>query len=217
MITRDLPIHPRTGLRAVGLLKGGRPIWPVLGGSEGAPESGGGDGGAGNNGGQGNQPPATFTQADVERILSERLGRERSKYADYEDLKAKAGKFDQLEEAQKTEAQRQQEQLEEALGKATRVEVDLWKERAARKHGLDDDLMAFLTGNTEQEVLDRAQTLAEKIKPAAGDGGGDGGSGGRRAPAPDPSQGRGGGNGGGKGGGTLSAGRERYRQRTTKT
>lgn len=29
----DLPFHPRTGLQAVGLLRNGSPIWPVLGGS----------------------------------------------------------------------------------------------------------------------------------------------------------------------------------------
>lgn len=29
----ELPTHPRTGLRALGLLRDGQPIWPVLGGS----------------------------------------------------------------------------------------------------------------------------------------------------------------------------------------
>ncbi len=33
MTTNALPIHPRTGLQAVGLRRDGRPIWPVLGGS----------------------------------------------------------------------------------------------------------------------------------------------------------------------------------------
>ena len=32
----------------------------------------------------------TFTQADLDRIVSERLQRERAKFADYDDLKAKA-------------------------------------------------------------------------------------------------------------------------------
>ncbi len=35
-----LPVHPRTGLSAIGLLRDGSPIWPVLGGSE---DAGGGD------------------------------------------------------------------------------------------------------------------------------------------------------------------------------
>lgn len=36
-----LPVHPRTGLRAIGLLRNGSPIWPVLGGSEDADEGDG--------------------------------------------------------------------------------------------------------------------------------------------------------------------------------
>ncbi|WP_051741626.1 hypothetical protein [Kitasatospora sp. MBT66] len=33
MTTTALPIHPRTGLQAVGRRRDGRPIWPILGGS----------------------------------------------------------------------------------------------------------------------------------------------------------------------------------------
>lgn len=40
----------------------------------------------------------TFTQADVDRIVRERVQRERAKYADYDDLKAKAGQSTTLEE-----------------------------------------------------------------------------------------------------------------------
>lgn len=33
-MTFDLPTHPTTGLKAVGLLRNGAPVWPVLGGAE---------------------------------------------------------------------------------------------------------------------------------------------------------------------------------------
>ena len=36
------------------------------------------------------QPDQTFTQADVDRIVRERIKRERERYADYDDLKVKA-------------------------------------------------------------------------------------------------------------------------------
>lgn len=58
------------------------------------------------------QPPAdppadkTFTQADIDRIVADRLARERGKYADYDDLKSKAAEFDKLAEQQKTEAEK---------------------------------------------------------------------------------------------------------------
>ena len=41
----------------------------------------------------------TFTQAEMNAIIQDRLTRERGKYADYEALKAKAAKFDEAEEA----------------------------------------------------------------------------------------------------------------------
>lgn len=58
-------------------------------------------------------PPAT--QADLDRIIAERLHRERAKYADYQDLRKKAEQFDQLQESQKTE-------LEKAIARAEKAE-----------------------------------------------------------------------------------------------
>ena len=92
-----------------------------------------------------------------------------------------AKRLGELEDAQKTEAQKLQEQYEEVLGRASRAENDLARERVARKHGLDDDLMQFLTGETEDELEERAKVLAERLgERTAADS--------RR---PDPSQGRG--------------------------
>ena len=50
------------------------------------------------------KPPDT--QADLDRIISDRLARERAKYADYADLKKKAEEFDKTAEAAKTEQQK---------------------------------------------------------------------------------------------------------------
>jgi hypothetical protein len=61
-------------------------------------------------------PPAerTFSQADLDRIVQERVARERQKFSDYEDLKGKAAKFDEFEQAQKTELERAQERVAKA-------------------------------------------------------------------------------------------------------
>ena len=48
----------------------------------------------------------TFTQAELDSIVADRLARERAKYPDYEDLKAKAAKYDAAEEAGKSELQK---------------------------------------------------------------------------------------------------------------
>lgn len=50
----------------------------------------------------------TFTQAEMNAIIQDRLTRERGKYADYETLKVKAAKFDEAEEVGKTDLQKAQ-------------------------------------------------------------------------------------------------------------
>ncbi len=61
--------------------------------------AGGGDGtGNGSGDGTGDGGDKTFSQADVDRIVGERVQRERAKYADYDELKAKAGEATTLEQ-----------------------------------------------------------------------------------------------------------------------
>jgi hypothetical protein len=56
-----------------------------------------------------------FTQADLDRIVSDRIKRERQKYGDYDDLKARAAKWAEYEETQKTELERAQEAASKAV------------------------------------------------------------------------------------------------------
>ncbi len=58
--------------------------------------------------------PTQFSQADVERIVRDRVARERGKYSDYADLQRKAGELDQIEERDKTELQKVQARAERA-------------------------------------------------------------------------------------------------------
>jgi hypothetical protein len=67
----------------------------------------------------------TFSQEDLDRLIKERLKREKDKYADYKDLKAQAEKWAEHEEAQKTEidkahdkAQKAEAERDEALAQA---------------------------------------------------------------------------------------------------
>ena len=41
----------------------------------------------------------TLTQADIDRIVEDRLKRERAKFSDYDELKAKADKLTEIENA----------------------------------------------------------------------------------------------------------------------
>lgn len=72
----------------------------------------------------------TFTQEELDAVVRQRLERERSKYIDYDDLKAKASKWAEHEEAQKTELQKLQD-------KADKLE----REKQASEAGYRDRLL----------------------------------------------------------------------------
>lgn len=56
----------------------------------------------------------TFTQADVDRIVADRLNREKAKYSDYDQLKTRAGQWDKFVEESQTDQQK-------ALSEATKT------------------------------------------------------------------------------------------------
>lgn len=109
----------------------------------------------------------TFTQAEVDAIVGDRLKRDRAKYADYDTLKEKADKFDQMEEANKSELQKAVER-----GDALQVELDRLKgENAVRdlRNKIADETgipAHLLTGRTEDECREQAKAIAEYAKPS---------------------------------------------------
>jgi hypothetical protein len=80
----------------------------------------------------------TFTQADVDQMIKERLQRERGKFADYETLRTAAGEL----EAVKAELAKLKGQAESASGEAARLRVETAIVSAAAKLGFTDPLDA---------------------------------------------------------------------------
>lgn len=124
------------------------------------------------------QPEAelkTYTQEEVDKIVEGRIGRERAKYGDYEELKAKATKYEELENANKSELQKAQEKAAEFEGKAaelTKKLNDMEKEKSIRemreKVAAEKKLPAdLLTGETEEACTAQADAI---LKFAAGNG-----------------------------------------------
>lgn len=108
----------------------------------------------------------TFSQDEVNAIVGKRLAEEKVKYADYEDLKAKAAKFDEAEEANKSELQKATERaaaLEKELnGMKKAEEVRVIRENVAKETGIPANL---LTGTTEEECKTQAAAIADYAKP----------------------------------------------------
>lgn len=95
---------------------------------------------------------ATLTQADVDRIVKDRIARVEAKYADYPDLKAKA-------EGAKTVEQK----LAELETKHAEAEARALRSNIATKHGISaEDRDLFLTGSDEASLEAQAKRLAER-------------------------------------------------------
>lgn len=103
------------------------------------------------------QEERTFTQAELNAIVADRLTRERAKYADYDKLKDKAGKADAL-----------QQQLDTLEADTARRAM---KKKVADATGVPE---ALLTGDTEESCTEQAHEImqfAAPSYPAIPDGG----------------------------------------------
>lgn len=78
---------------------------------------------------QGDKGGRTFTQSDLDRIVSERLRREREKLGDVDDLRRKASEFDKLQEASKTELEKEREQRTKLETEKTALQRELQETR----------------------------------------------------------------------------------------
>ena len=112
----------------------------------------------------GGKPERTFTQDDLDKAVSDRVNREKAKlakFADYDDLKAKAEQFDELTAAQKTAEQRAADDLAKAQKAAADALADAVRYKAAGKAGIDpeSDDFALIGSGDEETVMARAARL----------------------------------------------------------
>lgn len=95
---------------------------------------------------------SSFTQADVDRIVQERIQRERAKFADYDDLKAKAG-----------EKATAEERLADLEKRYADVEAKALRSEVAAQYGISaEDRDLFLTGSDEEALVAQAKRLGER-------------------------------------------------------
>ena len=106
-----------------------------------------------------------FLQPEVDNIVKSRLERDREKFADYDDLKEKAGKVETIKSEYETklgEATTAKTELEKQLAKAN---LETEKVKIVTKLKLPEDLHEFVTGDTADEMLQRAEKLSKGVKP----------------------------------------------------
>lgn len=108
----------------------------------------------------------TFTQAELDAIVQDRIQRERKKYDGFDDLKAKAAKLDELEDAQRSDLERLETRATEAEGKLTPLQQENARLKVAVQKGLVGDrafLVDRLKGETEEELSADADELLKQF------------------------------------------------------
>ena len=114
----------------------------------------------------GTEDVKTFTQAEVDKIVGERLSRQKQKYEDYDDLKEKAARFDEIEEQSKSELQKATERADklqaEIDGLKNAEKIRTMREKVALETGLPVNL---LSGDTEEACKEQAKNIIEFAKP----------------------------------------------------
>jgi ATP-dependent Clp protease ATP-binding subunit ClpA len=99
---------------------------------------------------------APASQEELDRIIQARLDRERKKYGDYDDLKARAAKLAEIESANQTEAEKVQARLDAAEKRASELEAKALRSEVAAAKGVP---VALLTGSTQEELEAAAEAL----------------------------------------------------------
>jgi hypothetical protein len=112
--------------------------------------------------GTGQQAQAAYTppqtQADLDRIIGDRLARERGRFADYDELKAKAAEHDKAVEANQSEADKAKARADAAEAKASAAAAELARYKVAAEKNVPAELLA---GKTEDELRAHADQLLE--------------------------------------------------------
>jgi len=108
----------------------------------------------------------TFTQDEVNAIVTKRLAQEKAKYEGFDELKAKAEKYDSLEEANKSDLQKAAERIAaleaELDSKRKTEEVRAIREKVAKEFNIPVNL---LTADTDEACIEQANAIKEFATP----------------------------------------------------
>lgn len=122
-------------------------------------------------------PPAfrpVKTQEEFDRMVADRIARERRKFEGFDELKAKAAEFDKLKESQQTEqeklqarAEQAEREREEARKEANSLKATIAIEKAATKAGvIDPEMAAQLIDRSTIEFDDDGSPKPDSLKSA---------------------------------------------------
>lgn len=109
-----------------------------------------------------------LAQADVDKVVETRLERQKKQYADYDTLKEKAGKVDTINKDWETKLGEKDTAIGDLQGKLKSAELATEKVKVIHEFKLSDELSEFVTGDTADELRERAEKLSKGIGVSGG-------------------------------------------------
>lgn len=108
------------------------------------------------------------TQADVDKVVESRLERERKKFADYDSLKETASKVETIKSEYETKLGEKDTAIGDLQSKLKSANLETDKVKIVNEFKLSDKLAKFVTGETADEMRERAQELSDGIGSSGG-------------------------------------------------
>ena len=107
---------------------------------------------------------AITSQDELNAVIKDRIDRERAKFSDYKDVKAKAARLDEIEQANQTEAEKAAKRVAELEAELNNTRRDSLRLKIASAHGITDadDIDLFLTGSDEETLTKQAKRLVDR-------------------------------------------------------
>lgn len=120
-------------------------------------DAGGNDTGTTPTGDDGFKP--ITSQEELNRLIGDRV--KRAKPADYDDLKAKAARLDEIEQASKSDLEKAADRAAKAEAALQAAQAESLRWKVAAKFGItDEDADLFLTGTDEATLTKQAERLS---------------------------------------------------------
>jgi hypothetical protein len=104
-----------------------------------------------------------LTQADVDKVVETRLERQKKQYADYDTLKEKAGKVDTIAKEFEDKLKEKDTTIGTLSSEVKTAKLETDKVKIIHEFKLSDELSEFVTGETADEMRERAEKLSKGL------------------------------------------------------
>lgn len=102
-------------------------------------------------------------QDEVDKVVEARLERQKKQFADYDDLKEKAGKVDSIKSEYDGKLKKADEEKSDLEKQLTGAKLETHKVKVMHEFKLSDDLSEFINGTDEDTIRSQAEKLSKGI------------------------------------------------------